>query len=221
MALTLAESGYDIALHYHTSKKEAEALATLLRTSGAAVELLQADLADAATLPGLVANAFAAFPQLRHLVNSASIFEQGDFPQAEDELFDRHMNINLRAPVLLTRYFAKALKAEGSVVNLLDSKITAYKHSFFYYLISKKALAEFTLMAAAELGPKLRVNGVCPGYVLPSVSHGEEYGEKLAATLPLKKHASPADVAQAVKLLIANPALTGQLLFVDGGERLG
>ena len=227
VALHLARSGYDIALHYGHSKTEAEETARAVAMEGAKCVLFHADLADAQTLPGVVAAAFEAMPQLCHLVNNAAIFERLPFGEggcaAALASYTQHMDINLRAPVLLTHAFAEALPggAKGSVVNMLDTHITRNTHGFFDYLLSKKALAAFTPMAAASLGPHLRVNGVCPGMVLPGDGFDEAYQATLAKRLPLKATATPDDVAEIVRVLIATPSLTGQLLFADGGERVG
>lgn len=219
VALLFAEEGYDVALHYHTSREEAEQTAASIRAKDVSCELFAADLADAGALPALISAAQTAFPRLSVLVNNASVFDAGSFMEGDIALYQKQCRINTEAPIFLTQAFAKIVR-RGAVVNMLDSMVAKHKHSYFYYLLSKKTLHAFTQMAAAELGPHIRVNGVCPGYVLPSGEWGEEYQTKLEAKLPLRKTATLAEVAQAVYGLATQPAITGQCLFLDGGEFL-
>lgn len=219
LAHYFAAHGYDVALHYHRSHTDAESLAQELRMAGAACELFCADLSDATAYDGLIAAAYRAFPRLSVLVNNASVFDPGGFLDADLALWQHELRINAEAPIFLTQAFARQVK-RGAVVNLLDSKITAAKHRYFYYLLSKKLLAEFTIMAAAELGPHIRVNGVCPGHILPDPTWGEGYQAQLEPKLPLGKIATLDEVAAAVYSLAEAPGITGQFIFIDGGEHL-
>lgn len=219
LALYFARHGYDVALHYHQSVKDAEGTANEIRALGAACELIEADLADREQYNALIARAYTAFPHLCALVNNASVFDAGHFVESDFKLYDKEFRINTEAPIFLTQAFAKYV-GSGAVVNMLDTKITDYKHSYFFYLLSKKTLAEFTKMAAVELAPHIRVNGVCPGHLLPSGPWGEDYQKQLETTLPMKKVATLDEVATAVYTLITTPGLTGQFIFTDGGEHL-
>ena len=219
LALHFAAQGFDIALHYHTSEQEAGELANTIRGLGVACELFAADLADVDYIDRLVEEAYQAFPHLNTLINNASVFDAGRFLESDCVLYRKQMRINTEAPIMLTQAFAKRIN-QGAVVNMLDSKITDNTHSHFYYLLSKKALHAFTLMAAAELGPDIRVNAVCPGFLLPGGGWDEGYQNRLEARLPLRKTATLDDVSQAVYSLATNTALTGQCLFLDGGESL-
>lgn len=219
VALHFARNGYDIALHYNGSHKEAESTGNEIRAAGVACELLQADLSDSATYSPLVGRAHKLFPRLSVLVNNASVFDPGRFLEGDVALFEQEMRVNATAPIFLTQAFAKQVK-RGAVVNMLDTKILSHKHRYFYYLLSKKTLAEFTRMAAVELGPHIRVNAVCPGHILPGGEWGEEYQQRLEPTLPLAKIATLDEVASAVYSLSNTNSLTGQFIFVDGGEHL-
>ncbi len=219
MALHFAARGYDVALHYHQSQDDAERTASEVRDHGVVCELFRADLTDAASYAPLVAGAHTAFPRLSVLVNNASVFDAGGFMEGDEALFAKEFRINTQAPIFLTQAFAEKVK-RGAVVNMLDTKITSNKHRYFYYLLSKKTLAEFTKMAAVELGPQLRVNGVCPGHILPGGEWGEEYRARLEPTLPLGKVATLDEVAGAVYYLAENTGITGHCLYIDGGEHL-
>lgn len=219
IALHFAREGHDVALHYHRAHTEAEQAAEEIRALGVECQLFAADLSDHMVYDGLIAQAQEAFPRLSVLVNNASVFDQGRFQESDHELYTREFRINTEAPIFLTQSFAKRV-TRGAVVNMLDTKITDYKHSYFFYLLSKKTLAEFTKMAAVELGPDIRVNAVCPGHILPSEGWGENYQKRLEPMLPLKKIATLDAVVRSVYSLADNTSLTGQFLFVDGGESL-
>lgn len=218
-ALYLASSGYDIALHYNRSQAEADYVAKQIRERGVKCELFQADLEDTSTYQTLIKKVHTAFPHLSILINNASVFDTGDFMEGDVSLYEKEFRTNFQAPIFLTQAFAQQI-GKGAVVNMLDTCITQHKHSYFYYLLSKKSLAEFTKMAAVELAPAIRVNGVCPGYVLPSGEWGDDYKMELEARLPMKKIATISDILQAVHLLISTQSITGQSIFIDGGEHL-
>lgn len=219
LALHLAESGYDIALHYHRSKSEAQALQAKIQQLGRRCEIFQQDLTEIAALPGLIAQIKEQMPHLAGLINNASIFERASLQDSDAELFDRQMTINLKAPIFLTQEFAKQVR-KGCVINLLDTHITTHHTSHALYLLSKKSLGEFTQMAAREYGPDIRVNAICPGHVLPSSEYEEGYQDRLEAKNPLKKIATLKDIAQAAAYLLQANSVTGQLLYVDGGEHI-
>lgn len=219
LALYFAARGYDVALHYHRSQSDAEQTAADVCALGVSCDLFPADLADITQYAPLVAGAYERFPALSVLVNNASLFDAGCFLESDAALYEQQFRINTQAPIFLTQAFAKIV-GRGAVVNMLDTKITAHAHSHFFYLLSKKTLAEFTKMAAIELAPHIRVNGVCPGHILPSAAWGADYEARLEARLPLRRIATLDEVVSAVYSLCDNNSLTGQWLFVDGGEHL-
>ncbi|MGE0753718.1 MAG: SDR family oxidoreductase [Alphaproteobacteria bacterium] len=219
ICLQLAHKGYDIALHYHTSQDAAQQTAEEIRRHGVDCRLFTADLAQPHEQASLIRAVAAEFPAFSVLVNSASVFERGPLLQSDRATFDHAFALNLAAPVFLTQAFAQLYK-KGCVVNLLDTAVTRNSHAYFFYLMSKKSLHDFTRMAAVELGPDIRVNAVCPGFVLPPEGFDEAYKNKLEPRLPLRKTPSPEAVAQAVYLMVDNSSLTGQVIHVDGGESL-
>ncbi|MDX2074045.1 MAG: SDR family oxidoreductase [Alphaproteobacteria bacterium] len=219
VSLYFAAQGYDVALHYRRSQAEAEKTAGEIRALGAACALLQADLADPTQYADLVARAYHHFPALSVLVNNASVFDAGRFMESDAALYEQEFRINTQAPIFLTQAFAKYV-GRGAVVNMLDTKIVHHRHSHFFYLLSKKTLAQFTKMAAMELAPHVRVNAVCPGFLLPGGGWGDDYQQRLEPNLPLQKIATLDEVAKAVYSLCDNSSLTGQCIFVDGGEHL-
>lgn len=224
LALGMAQDGFTILLHYFQSAQGAEATAEAIEKMGAACHLFKADLSDMAAVNHLAQQVFEAPSkdwECRHLIHNASVFEAGSLHQTSEGLFDRHLQVNLKAPFFLTRSFAAGFRGEGSVINLLDTRIQNHSTTHFAYSLSKKMLFEFTKMAAKELAPRLRVNGVCPGLILPPDDEDELYLMEKSKTIPLQKIGSVAEILQAVRFLRDSPFVTGDCLFLDGGEHLG
>lgn len=213
----LVGAGHQVAVHHHDSHDEAEALAAAL-----GVALLTADLADAGETRKLVpAAATALGGPVEGLVNNASLFNWDALPVADHAGLDRHMHVNLGAPLIL----ASALAAqgglgEGAVVNLLDQKIANPNPDFLTYTLSKAGLAEATTLLAMALAPRVRVNAVSPGLSLPSLDQSEtEFARASRANL-LEREVALGDIARTVEHLLTARSITGQNVFVDCGQRL-
>jgi len=219
IALSLAEAGYDIALHYNHSESEAKQLAAEITALGRACELIKADVASSNACGQAVLQAVERFPHLNVLINNASVFDRASFKETDAELLALQFDVNFQAPFFLTQSFARQVK-EGVVINLIDSRVGRNRHTHFAYLLSKKALFEFTKMAAVELAPNIRVCGICPGFVLPSLGFEKDYEEQLKSQNPLKSIATVEDITRAVHTLIGTTGMTGQFIFLDGGEAL-
>lgn len=219
IALALAARGREIALHYNRSRDDAETAAEEIRRAGATCRLFQADLADMKQVLTLIERVADACPALDTLINNASIFEPATLLATDEAFYDRHFAVNLKAPFFLTRDFAHRIR-RGHVINLLDTKVTRAFTTYFAYALTKKALFEFNRMAAKELAPRIRVNGVAPGLILPPAGCGDDYLEEQSRRLPLRAHGGPADIASAVLFLLDAPFITGECILVDGGEHL-
>ncbi len=219
IALALAGAGYDLALHYGRSSEAAEATAAEIRSLGVACHAFCHDLADVSGLPGLVAQARAALPNLRVLVNSASAYTQATIGATTAEIFDQQLAVNLRAPFFLTQAFAQQV-GQGHVINIIDNKVAFNQFQYAAYLLAKKSLAEFTRMAAVEFAPGMQVNGVAPGVVLPAGTRSEEYIAWRISGIPLRRQGATDDISGAILFLLGSPFITGQILTVDGGESL-
>jgi NAD(P)-dependent dehydrogenase (short-subunit alcohol dehydrogenase family) len=218
IALTLAEQGFDIALHYKNSRKDAESTAKEIRSKGVACQLFSCDLSDLKKVEETFARAYAKMPHLNILVNSASLFKTDTLVKSKQALIEKHFNTNFFAPYLLTQKFAQKCK-KGQIINIIDSSIMKNKTKHFSYLLTKKALAELTKMASIELAPNIRVNGIAPGLILPPPGKKESYVTRRAKTIPLKRRGYPQMIADAAVYLINNPFITGHIIFVDGGEQ--
>ena len=219
VALHLAKEGYQIALHYHHSKPEAMSTAQAIYKIGGRCELFCCDLEDEVQALKLVPQVFKAFPNLNLLVNSASIFIPNQFGAADLTLFKTHWNTNFKAPYILTCEFARLVKS-GLVINFVDANVDKHKTPYADYLMSKKALLEFTKMAAVQWGPRIRVNGISPGMILAPVNNQPDDRLKRSRQIPLKRTGTPRNILQSVQFLLENDYLTGQVIANDGGESL-
>lgn len=219
IALALADLGFNIAIHYQSSESDAEAIQGQIQKLGKQCKRFRCNLNDAKEVNALIPAVADQMPDLSVLINNASIFERAGFFDTDEVLFDRHFNVNLRAPFFLSKEFAARVQ-NGQIINLLDTKITVELTSYFAYSLTKKALWEFTKMAAKELGPDIRVNGVAPGLILPSSDSSVEAFEKMGQKIPLRKTGGPDDIVKAVRYFIENDFITGEVIRVDGGEHL-
>lgn len=219
IALELAAIGWAIALHYNHSLDDARETAAEIEGLGQQCTLFQADLGKRDAVRTLMERVLEKCPDCCGLVNNASIFERAPFLDTTEDLLDRHYELNFRAPFVLTQAFARAV-GQGIVINLLDTKIEQRYSNYFAYLLTKKSLFEFTRMAARELAPHIRVNGVCPGLILPPPGEDESYLAAMQDAIPLKTHGSVKDIASAVRFLVESDFITGEWIFVDGGEHL-
>ena len=222
IATALAKDGWDLALHAHHAEAFDDAFTAELAEMSAQARGFAADLTDPAAPRRLIAEAAAAFgsaPSL--LVNSASIFRDDRLATVTAGSLDAHMRTNLYAPLLLTQALAAQLgEAEGSVVMLLDQRVRNPVPDQLAYSLSKQALHASLRNLARELAPRVRVNGVAPGLVLPTDDYDDAQWERLRTMMPLERLPTPADVASAVVWLARAPAVTGQTIFVDAGANL-
>ncbi len=222
IALALAKAGFAVALHCNRSQDEAAALAEEIRRAGGRAVPLAADLASEEAMAGLVPRACAELGPLGVLVNNASTFERDEALTATRAGWDLHMEVNLRAPFVLSQAFARQLpaEAEGVIVNLLDQRVWNLTPHFTTYTLSKAGLWTLTQTLALALAPSIRVAGIGPGPALPSHRQTAEQFSGQAARTPLGRATSPAEIAAAVLFILAAPSLTGQMIALDGGQHL-
>ena len=221
IALGLAEAGCDLVIHYGSGAEEAAATAAEARALGVRTATVSADLADPLAPETILAAAGDLGP-VRVLVNSAAVFPDDDLAGITAERWDRSLAVNLRAPVLLTRAFAAALPAdlEGAVVNVTDWRTARPYRDHFSYTVAKGGLDTFTRAAAEALAPRIRVNAVALGAILPPPGRGSDYLKDLARQIPAGRPGGTDPVVAAVLFLLRNPFVTGEILRVDGGAHL-
>ena len=221
IALELANYDTQIVIHYSRSFVAAKKLKTELENLGSIVYLFKADLNNLKQTQKIISFAQNKMKGLNCLVNNASIFENDNLYNFSDKSFIKHVNINLKAPAILTRDFAKKFKGKnGSIVNIIDQRIEKLTPFFFSYTLSKSGLATLTKTAAMRLAPKIRVNAVSPGPTLKNKRQSEKHFKKQWKSTILKKKVDVKNVSSAVKFLINNDNITGQIINVDSGQRL-
>ena len=223
IALDLARSGFAVAVHYRNSKPEAEALADEIRQLGVKAVAINADLSKFDDLGQLVARCATDLSPPCCLINNASEFLLDGIENLNEETWNLHQDINLKAPVFLAQAMARHLPAgiEGNIINIVDQRVWKLTPDFFSYTISKAGLWTATRTLAQALAPRIRVNAIGPGPVFQSVHQTpDDFAAEQASTL-LKHGPSPSEIAAAVRFILATPSMTGQMIALDSGQHLG
>jgi pteridine reductase len=215
-ALTLAQKGFDIVLHYHQSLGDALQTQTEIESLGRRVILVRADLTDPSQIQALV----SGIDPLHVLVNSAAFMPSGKVEALTLENWDTSLDLNLRAPFLLSQECAKKMSKGGLIVNITDVGAQKAWSRYPSYTISKAALESLTKVLARALAPSIRVNAIAPGFVLQSDIVSEEEWQRLIHRIPLKRPARAEEIASALEFLLKNEYITGQTIVVDGGYSL-
>ena len=220
LALSVARSGGDVVLHYGHSPEEAEETRDDILSMGRRAYPLQADLGSPEQASQLIPRALEIGP-LDALVNSAAIFEPLDWDQTGLAAWNRHLMINLTAPFLLSQAFARSIgpQAAGRIVNILDWRALRPGPDHLPYTISKAALAALTRSLASALAPRVTVNGMALGAILPPRDGAA--GEAILRPVPAGRWAELAEVEQTLLFLLSGPTyITGEIIHVDGGRHL-
>ena len=223
IARRLADAGARVAVHYRSSESEARQLADEISACGGEADLFRADLTDRAQAKALVTAVIDRFGALDILINNASVFRDLRISETTDADWDENFAVNVTAPFILSRAMAEHLDGRpGKIINLTDWKTTLPKR--FAYGVSKAALSGLTRSLAASLAPAMQVNEVALGAILLPVTatpdENEELAEKLAARTPVGRLGTPEEVAHVVMTLVENDYMTGETIYVDGGQRL-
>jgi NAD(P)-dependent dehydrogenase (short-subunit alcohol dehydrogenase family) len=222
IVLELARQGFDVGIHFNTSQDAArETLAAVAETGRRAV-LLRADLADDRQAERLIPELTEKLGPVGVVVNNASRFDRDEWRDVTRTSWDAHMDTNLRTPFVLMQAFARALPAgaEGVVVNMIDQRVWSLTQHFVSYTISKAGLWALTQTMALALAPRIRVCAIGPGPALPSPRQTQSQFAQQSASVPLGHGTSPREVARAVTMILTLPAMTGQMIALDGGQHL-
>ncbi len=223
IAKALAEEGCNLALHYNSSAVEAESLREEMKGFGGCYELFQADLDDPKQIDSLIREAQKQFSYLDILVNNAGIYPKGSGLETDPGMLMQVFKVNLFSQFLLIKAFARQLPeaASGKVVNISDSKVFKRGTDHFAYRLTKNAVNEMTLQFALELAPRITVNAVAPGIIMPLAGREDMDMQSVAERrVPLKRIGSPEMIAQNVIHLLKQDFITGQIIRVDGGENI-
>ena len=221
IAVSLARTGVQITLHYNKSQKEVKKLKTKLLKTGCDIFLIQADLSKVKEAKKIIPFAYNKMKGLDCLINNASIFEKDDLVNFTEKSFNMHLDINLKAPAILTQDFKKYLKSKkGDIVNIIDQRIFKLTPFFLSYTLSKTGLQALTKISAMNLAPNIRVNGVAPGPTIKNKRQSEKHFKKQWKSLILEDKVDPKNICETIKYFINNNNVTGQIISVDGGQSL-
>lgn len=232
MAVYLANRGYDVGVHYASSDKGARETVAMVEAVGRRAIAIQADLLEDAQTEALFERCIDGLGgPVTCLINNASIFEHDTIESATRETWDRHMQSNLRAPFLLTQAvaaqgLAPKMDAAGEpraaalIVNMVDQRVRKLTPEFMTYTLAKMGLWAMIRTTAQALAPAIRVNGIGPGPTLQGGRQSAEHFAQQRANTTLERGSNPEDMTAALGYFLDAPAVTGQLLCVDGGQHL-
>lgn len=223
LARRLAAEGTAVLIHYRASAEPAEALCTEITAAGGRAAPVAADLAVRSQRARLIDKAGSIFGPVTILVNNASSFSPDAIADLDEALWDTHFAIHAEAPVFLARDFAAQLpgKTLGNIINIIDERVLHLSPAYLSYTLSKSVLWTATRTLAQSLAPGIRVNAIGPGPTLPHSGQSETGFERSVAELPLKRGATPEDIADAMMFILHASSFTGQMLALDGGRHIG
>jgi len=223
LAKNLSLNGWAVAIHYNKSSESAELLFEEIRAKGGKAALVKADLFVRSDLDVLIKKASENLGmRLTALINNASTFEEDSFENFTNSSFDYHMDINLRAPIILSQKFAEQLPCNirGQIINIIDQRVLNSDPSFFTYSISKSALFWATKTMAQSLAPNIRVNAIGPGPTIKNyIQTDEDFNSEINSTL-LKNGSPPDELLKGVLYLLSESSVTGHMIPIDGGQHL-
>jgi NAD(P)-dependent dehydrogenase (short-subunit alcohol dehydrogenase family) len=223
IAERFAREGRPVVLHSsRRSLAEAQVAVEAINANGGYAQALEAELSNIDETTALVAAAEQAFGPITLLVNNASLFTPDDAGDFALELYERHFAINLRAPLLLSKEMAARLPvgADGAIVNIIDQRVWRLTPRYFSYTLSKSALWTATQTMAQAFAPRVRVNAVGPGPVLPNAAFGDKGFVRETLGVPLQRAVGVENVVDAVSYLAKARCVTGQMIAVDSGQHL-
>ena len=223
IACDLARLGWSVAVHYNSSRRDADETVAMIADGGGRAAAVKADLRDEAAVRGLVEATEHALGPVRLLVNNASVFENDTALTEDRATWDANIEVNLRAPFVLSQYLAKRLppEATGNIINIVDQRVLNLTPYFTSYTVSKAALWTLTQTLAQAFAPQLRVNAIGPGPVLPSPRQSDAQFERQYRALPLARAVDVAEICRAVRFILESPSMTGQIIVLDAGQHLG
>jgi NAD(P)-dependent dehydrogenase (short-subunit alcohol dehydrogenase family) len=223
LALTLAEDGFAVAVHYRGSAEAARETVATIRARGGKAEAFAADLSDGAATESLLPTVSRALGPVGVLINNASLFERDDPLTATHDSWHQHLAVNLTAPFFLMQHFARALPTDagGVIVNILDQRVWNLTPHFTSYTASKAGLWALTQSCALAFAPRIRVNAIGPGPTLQSARQTAAQFEKQYRRLPLGRPVGVEEICGTLRLILDAPSMTGQMIVLDSGQHLG
>ena len=222
IALFIKDSNYNFIIHYNKSSKAARQLKNIINGHGRDCEIVKTDLSKISDVKNIIKRSKNFFGPIHAIVNNASLFINDNIENLNDKLWYDHMNINLYAPLIISKEFNKQLpkKSLGHIINILDQNVVNPDTSFFSYSISKSALLSATTIMAKSFAPNIRVNAIGPGPTLKNIHQSKKHFDQSIKNTLLKIGSPPEEIAKTVKFLLESKSITGQFIAVDGGEHL-
>ena len=224
IALTFSNMGWNIIIHYNSSKNDAEELANQINSINSnTAKIIQANLDVVTDVQRLIIEARSCFDSIDVLVNNASTFYPTPIDEISEDHWDKLIGSNLKGPLFLIQGLKdKLIEAKGTIINITDTNLSKGVANFSIYAAAKGGLESVTKVLARELAPNVNVNAIAPGAMLepPDVTWTEEQKEKVIANIPLKKMGCEKDIASTVKFVVGSKYMTGQIIKVDGGRSL-
>ena len=222
IALYFSKKGWNIAIHYFKSSSEAKKLKSIIEKNSVKVVLIKADLKNKKQVEKIIPNAIKKLGNIDCLVNNAALFEKDDILNFTNKSWNDHLNINLLAPTILIKYFAKQASKNklSNIINIIDQRVFKLTPIFMSYTLSKSALYTLTKTMAMRLGPNIKVNGIAPGPTIKSKRQSKTHFNKQARSTLLKKPVGLKDICGTLEFLIINNSITGQVIAVDSGQNL-
>ncbi|MAU40670.1 MAG: short chain dehydrogenase [Kordiimonas sp.] len=222
IARDLGQHGWTVAVHYHRSDDAAQELVSEIHKAGGQAQCFAADLGNEQQTQDLIPAVTAALGPITAIINNASLFEYDDLATVSRESWDAHLNTNLRAPTVLTQNFVKQLpeSQQGNIINIIDQRVWKLTPHFTSYTLSKAALWTLTQTAAQALAPRIRVNAIGPGPVLPSKRQSDAQFAQQTKAVPLQRATRLTEICETVRFILSNDAMTGQMIALDGGQHL-
>jgi NAD(P)-dependent dehydrogenase (short-subunit alcohol dehydrogenase family) len=220
IARCLASDGWDVIIHYNTSRGDADALASDIRQAGGRCGLIQADLSERADIESLIPNCIDSYGALDCLINNAATFINDDISSVSWEIFHHQITANLAAPLFLSQQFGRLFgeRTGGCIINMLDQKVGNLNPDFLSYTLSKVGLSGLTQVLSMAFKSRIRVCGIAPGVTLISGKQTEEGFQRAWRATPSGRSSTPEEIANCVRFILSTPSLTGQTIVLDGGE---
>ncbi len=222
IALDFAQNGWNVAVHYHRSHEQAGQVAKEIENLGRKALCVKCDLAEASAAETIFSQTARHLGPVSCLINNASVFEPDDIASVSAASWALHLDVNLKAPVFLAQSFSAQLEPgmDGNIINLIDQRVWKLNPQFLSYTTSKAALWTLTRTLAQGLAPAIRVNAIGPGPALPNERQRRvDFDRQVSATL-LNRGTSPEEICRTIQFILATPAMTGQMIALDGGQHL-
>ena len=221
IAKKLSGPNREILIHFNKSKTKAEILKKQLEKNNTKVYLVKGDLSKEKDINKILKFAKSKLNYFDCLINNASLFENDKLDNFTKNSWNNHININLKAPALLSKGFSKNIKkGNNNIINIIDQRVFKLTPFFFSYTLSKTGLYTLTKTSAMSLSPNVRVNGIAPGPTIKNIRQSEKHFKKQYLATPLKRQVDVNEICNAVDFFIKNRSITGQVLAIDSGQNM-